>query len=248
MQPHLVNVFFGEPGHKTTITLQQGEYNSRVVTCVLWQNVPQEGKVPFKVDGLVITVTYKYGTTTTPEYETKQCGENEVMFTIPQSVTAGSGKGQLQLFAYSDGALLKSAVVPLKVLESNTPSIIGVPDVEPIMLTLLSQTQELFDRAEAEEQKRIENELERERVFAEWQKLVEEWEAKDALVVNATTHYDFPSYGNVNAIYKAESERKLYQWNESELRYELLSASSSSGEGDLLDIELIYGGDANGTD
>lgn len=248
MQQHQVNVFFGEPGHKNTFTVQQGEYGSRDIKCVLYQAVPGGKRAHFTAKDKIINVVYEYGTRTSPEYETEITGENEVSFTIPQNVADGQGKAEFQLLVYFEGALLKSATVPFKVLKSINPSSTGVPDAEPFILTLIAQTQELFDRAQTEEQKRIENELERERIFAEWQKQVEEWETKGALVVNAATHYDFPSYGNVNAIYKAESERKLYQWNESELRYELLNASSSSGEGDLLDIELIYGGDANGTD
>lgn len=61
-------------------------------------------------------------------------------------------------------------------------------------------------------------------------------------VVNRPTHYDFPSIGNDNTIYKAETEKKLYQWNTELLKYELLSDSE-----DTLDIEIINGGNANGT-
>lgn len=60
-------------------------------------------------------------------------------------------------------------------------------------------------------------------------------------VVNAQTHYDFPSVGKVNVIYKAESEKKIYQWNPTDLRYEPL------GIGGISDIEIINGGNANGT-
>lgn len=42
------------------------------------------------------------------------------------------------------------------------------------------------------------------------------------LVVNASTHYDFPAIGDVNIIYKASQEKQLYQWNESNYEYELL--------------------------
>lgn len=59
-------------------------------------------------------------------------------------------------------------------------------------------------------------------------------------VFNAQTHFDFPSVGKVNVIYKAESERKIYQWNPNDLKYEPINASSS------LDIKLIDGGNANG--
>ena len=61
-------------------------------------------------------------------------------------------------------------------------------------------------------------------------------------VFNANTHYDFPSIGKVNTIYKAESEQQIYQWNSTKLAYEPLNVSSGSA----LDIELINGGNANG--
>ena len=58
-------------------------------------------------------------------------------------------------------------------------------------------------------------------------------------VVNASTHYDFPSIGRVNAIYKAEQEKLIYQWNPDELKYEQLDFGAS------LEINLINGGNAN---
>lgn len=42
------------------------------------------------------------------------------------------------------------------------------------------------------------------------------------LVVNANTHYDFPVIGDVNVLYKASQEKKLYQWNAERNEYELL--------------------------
>jgi hypothetical protein len=65
----------------------------------------------------------------------------------------------------------------------------------------------------------------------------------DGGVFNALTHYDFPSIGSVNVIYKAESERKIYQWNPEALRYDILSEV----EINLQDLEVIHGGNANGT-
>lgn len=62
-------------------------------------------------------------------------------------------------------------------------------------------------------------------------------------VVNAQTHYDFPSIGRENVIYKAESEKKIYQWNSSELKYEEVSVCE--GSSDVSDIKLINGGGAN---
>lgn len=60
-------------------------------------------------------------------------------------------------------------------------------------------------------------------------------------VVNAATHYDFPSIGQPNTIYKAEDEKLIYQWNTTELKYELLGSVGSA-----LEIEIINGGNANG--
>lgn len=62
---------------------------------------------------------------------------------------------------------------------------------------------------------------------------------KTSSVFNAQTHYDFPSVGDVNVIYKAESERRIYQWNPTELKYEILS--------EVPEYDLIHGGTADGT-
>lgn len=62
-------------------------------------------------------------------------------------------------------------------------------------------------------------------------------------IFNAETHYDFPSVGSVNMIYKAQSEKKIYQWNDTELRYELLSEVSLT----IDDLDVIHGGNANGS-
>lgn len=59
-------------------------------------------------------------------------------------------------------------------------------------------------------------------------------------VFNADTHFDFPSIGSVDMIYKAYKEKKTYQWNATELKYEALD------EDILDDISLINGGTANG--
>ena len=63
------------------------------------------------------------------------------------------------------------------------------------------------------------------------------------LVVNSDTHYDFPSIGSVDVIYKAYQEQMLYQWNETEMKYEALSSTSV----DINSVSLINGGNANGT-
>lgn len=62
-------------------------------------------------------------------------------------------------------------------------------------------------------------------------------------VFNAQTHYDFPSIGRENVIYKAESEALLYQWNTTKLKYEVVGEAEISG--DLADITVINGGGAD---
>jgi hypothetical protein len=64
----------------------------------------------------------------------------------------------------------------------------------------------------------------------------------ESSVVNAETHYDFPSVGRVNVIYKAESEKKIYQWNPIGPKYEVIGLTEITG--DLADIEVIHGGNA----
>ena len=61
-------------------------------------------------------------------------------------------------------------------------------------------------------------------------------------VINADTHYDFPSMGKANVIYKAESEKLLYQWNDTDLKYEVVGEAEITG--DLADIKVIHGGNA----
>ena len=63
-------------------------------------------------------------------------------------------------------------------------------------------------------------------------------------VFNADTHYDFPSVGSVNVIYKAQSENQLYQWDPDNLKYVSLCDSTV----DVSGIEVIHGGDANPDD
>ena len=59
-------------------------------------------------------------------------------------------------------------------------------------------------------------------------------------VINASTHYDFPSIGKANTIYKAEQEKLLYQWNTESLKYEPLTTGEN-----IQEIQLIHGGNAN---
>lgn len=65
-------------------------------------------------------------------------------------------------------------------------------------------------------------------------------ESSEKEVVNANTHFDFPSIGSVDCIYKAYKEKKTYQWNGELLKYEPLDESE-------FDVKLINGGNADGT-
>ena len=60
-------------------------------------------------------------------------------------------------------------------------------------------------------------------------------------VINKKTFLEFPSIGDPNFIYKAEDEKKLYQWNSTCLKYEVISSAETE-----LDIDVIFGGNANG--
>lgn len=62
-------------------------------------------------------------------------------------------------------------------------------------------------------------------------------------VQNFATHYDFPSVGRENVIYKAEEEKLLYQWNTVELKYEKIG-SADEGSADLSNVKVIHGGNA----
>lgn len=76
----------------------------------------------------------------------------------------------------------------------------------------------------------------------EWVALSYPSSAQTSCIFNAQTHYDFPSVGKADIIYKAEKEQQIYQWNSTKLIYEPLNVSSGS----VLDIELINGGNSNG--
>ena len=68
-------------------------------------------------------------------------------------------------------------------------------------------------------------------------------ELPEKSVFNAFTHYDFPSVGDTNIIYKAQSEGLIYQWNPMDLKYDPIG---SPVEIDTSAIELINGGNAYG--
>ena len=54
-----------------------------------------------------------------------------------------------------------------------------------------------------------------------------EVEETKSFLYNAKTKDEFPRIGDVNKIYKAETEKMLYQWNSTEMKYEpLLDANT----------------------
>ena len=59
-------------------------------------------------------------------------------------------------------------------------------------------------------------------------------------VYNADTHYDFPSIGDINVVYKAQSENLLYQWDPDGLKYVVLCESTV----DIGNVDVIHGGNA----
>lgn len=65
----------------------------------------------------------------------------------------------------------------------------------------------------------------------------------DGGVFNAETHLEFPSIGEIDMIYKAQAEKKIYQWNPDTLSYEVLSEFEIT----IQDLEEINGGNAYGT-
>lgn len=61
-------------------------------------------------------------------------------------------------------------------------------------------------------------------------------------IVSKKKKENFPQRGLPNVLYKAEEEKKLYQWNPNSLTYEVLGGSSTGG---IENIEIINGGNSN---
>lgn len=60
----------------------------------------------------------------------------------------------------------------------------------------------------------------------------------DGSIVNAATHHDFPIIGATGVIYKAQTEKLLYQWNSNIQAYEVLGMGSGEGGDLIVDTEL----------
>ena len=61
-------------------------------------------------------------------------------------------------------------------------------------------------------------------------------------VISKRTKQGFPTVGLINAIYKAEDEKKLYQWNPETSIYEPLCEAQTVG---IENIKIINGGNSN---
>ena len=56
-------------------------------------------------------------------------------------------------------------------------------------------------------------------------------------IVNAQTRNEFPVQGNENAIYKAQDEKLLYQWNPNASEYEVLGTFGETDDGDFITVD-----------
>lgn len=72
-------------------------------------------------------------------------------------------------------------------------------------------------------------------------------------VISAATKNDFPAIGDIKLLYKAEDEKKLYQWNPITWEYEPMVdtieggvGGGDSGDVDFDEIDMICGGNAEG--
>lgn len=75
---------------------------------------------------------------------------------------------------------------------------------------------------------------------------MEDIEGETSFLYIAETVNDFPAQGSLDVLYKATSEKRLYQWNEKDKKYESLNDSVNvdnltQTEGTVL---VLYGGSA----
>lgn len=63
-------------------------------------------------------------------------------------------------------------------------------------------------------------------------------------IVSRKSYHNFPSYGDPNVLYKDESASQLYQWLVGDDGTGYYSIMGTEG---VLDIEIIYGGNADVT-
>lgn len=151
----------------------------------------------------------------TPEYSVEIDGSEtgRVRFCIPQKILKTPGDAMLQLKLYGDDSLLNSVIVPFEVIPSITDC--GHADCcKPVTPTILQKVEAALEDLDMMREEFEAAEAERNDQFEAWEETLSN--AGSKAVVNKPTRYDFPSVGDANVIYKAESERKLYQWNDTE--------------------------------
>lgn len=243
--PHYVNIFFGDGAQRTkSFSVQQGDWNSREVVCSLYAKYADGRNALMSQDGITVNVVYdKDNGAPSSEYATEKIGEGKVKFIIPKNVLTTYGDAELQLRLYGEDCLLHSAILPFQIKKSIAPSTSQTEeDVEPAIIVLFQQVEETLKKAEEAEAAREEAEKIREEKFAEFEEIISNLQTSEKQVYNASTRYAFPSVGSPDVIYKAEKECKLYQWNSEEYRYEELGSTA------VVDITIIHGGNAYGTD
>lgn len=157
--------------------------------------------------------------------------EGVLSWVIASTDTQHSGTGAAELILYGqNGEVMQSTVIKTRIAQSISHT--GGCGCAP------SPMQPWVDQVA---QLRIETEEAADRAEAAVEAIEQAMSSSEKSVMNANTHLDFPSIGSVNVIYKAQAERKTYQWNPDELKYEPLDQ-------DIGEDNIIYGGDANGTD
>ena len=137
----------------------------------------------------------------------------------------------------SDMKAIEQLENSLQELENDTVSITQGGTVEG-PLTLLSDPTEEFHAITKSYLEKIVGDLGNLTVVEYIKKKI----AEENLVFNADTHFDFPSIGKPDIIYKARNENLTYQWNSKTLAYDIINEVTTRVE----DINLIFGGDANG--
>ena len=63
----------------------------------------------------------------------------------------------------------------------------------------------------------------------------------ESILVTANTKNEFPAVGNADILYRARSEKQLYQWNSETMEYEVLVGSGLSTD----EVLILYGGSAS---
>ena len=185
--------------------------------------------------------TYRPGTPPAPGLPSSYVAATEfengiISWVVESTDTSKDGQGAGQLILYGDGGeIIQSTTFKTKISPSlshggmNGGCGCGPSPMQPWVDQVAHLRMEAVEAAE-----RAEDALDQmQHVTIETAKQV----------INASSHYEFPTYGSADVIYKAEKEGKLYQWNTTTLEYEVLGGAAESEE----EIELIYGGNAYGT-